>query len=174
MEIRVEKWCDRDIRFVNIDGEWWAVLHDIAKALGLRSPEISRRVDCDFLTKAKLPVKRTRPSSYNKNHDVGLTHSVKSEALITFTLINEPGIYEALFASRKLEARKFRKWSAEVIKKLRQRVGLEGYEVMRMTEQGVQDCVDYLLDSLYYDSEKGRVMESHTVSGGDVEQRVFV
>ena len=45
---------------------------------------------------------------------------------------------------------------------------------MRMTEQGVQDRVDYLLDSLYYDSEKGRVMESHTVAGGDVEQRVFV
>ena len=105
---------------------------------------------------------------------MGLTHSVKSEALITFTLINEPGIYEALFASRKLEARKFRKWSAEVIKKLRQRVGLEGYEVMRMTEQGVQDQVDYLLDSLYYNSENGRVMESYTVGGGDVEQRIFV
>ena len=105
---------------------------------------------------------------------MSLTHSVKSEALITFTLISEPGIYEALFASRKLEARKFRKWSAEVIKKLRQRAGLEGYEVMRMTEQEVQDHVDYLLDSLYYDSEKSCVMESLTVTGGDVEQRAFV
>lgn len=52
--------------------------------------------------------------------------------------VNEIGIYEALFASRRLEARKFRRWSATVMHKLRSHVGLEGYEVMRMTEPEIR------------------------------------
>lgn len=29
MDIRVENWCGYDIRFVEQDGEWWAILKDI-------------------------------------------------------------------------------------------------------------------------------------------------
>jgi prophage antirepressor-like protein len=56
--------------------------------------------------------------------------------------INEIGIYEALFASRKLEARKFRMWAGTVLQKLRKNVGLEGYEVMRMTDKDIL-CMDF-------------------------------
>ena len=87
--------------------------------------------------------------------------------------VNELGIYEALFASRKLEARKFRMWAGTVMQKLRKNVGLEQYEVMRMTEPEIQDEIDDILDTLFYDEETGKLMQSVTVQGGDVEQVPF-
>lgn len=85
-------------------------------------------------------------------------------------VVNELGIYEALFASKKLEARKFRLWAGEVMKKLRNSVGLEGYEVMRMTEPEIQEQIDDILDTIFYNEETGKLMRSVTVAGGDVEQ----
>ena len=29
MNIKTESWCGYDIRFVEVDGEWWAILKDI-------------------------------------------------------------------------------------------------------------------------------------------------
>ena len=87
--------------------------------------------------------------------------------------VNELGIYEALFASRKLEARKFRMWAGTVMQKLRTNVGLAGYEVMRMTEPEIQDQIDHILDTLFWDDEKKMLMCSVTVQGGDVEQVPF-
>ena len=88
--------------------------------------------------------------------------------------VNELGIYEALFASRRLEARKFRLWAGKVMQKLRQRVGLQQYEVMQMTDPKVQEEIDWILDSLYWDDEKKCVMQSVTVQGGDVIQKEFI
>ena len=87
--------------------------------------------------------------------------------------VNELGIYEALFASRRLEARKFRTWAGTVMQKLRSKVGLQQYEVMRMTEPEIQDDIDHILDTLYWDEERKCVMQSITVQGGDVEQVPF-
>lgn len=88
--------------------------------------------------------------------------------------VNEIGIYEALFASRRLEARKFRRWSAEVMKKLRTNVGLEGYQVMRMTDPDIQEKIDNILDTIFYDPDTGVLMQSVTTLGGDVDQVPFV
>lgn len=82
--------------------------------------------------------------------------------------INEIGIYEALFASRRLEARQFRRWAATVMQKLRRYTNLEGYEVMRMTEREIQEDVDDILSTIFYDDETGMVMRSITIRGGDV------
>lgn len=84
--------------------------------------------------------------------------------------ISEAGIYRALMASRKLEARKFVTWTTDVLKKLRKTVGLEGYEVFRMTEPEIQDDIDWILDCLYVDTETQQVMVSVTLPGGDVDQ----
>lgn len=35
-DIRVEKWNGYDIRFVDHNGEWWAVAKDVIYALGLK------------------------------------------------------------------------------------------------------------------------------------------
>ena len=41
---RVENWCGYDIRFIEINGEWWAILKDICDALNLRTAKIAERL----------------------------------------------------------------------------------------------------------------------------------
>lgn len=155
-----ENWCGYKIRFIEKDGEWWAILKDICDALDLRTFKVSQRLSPDMLKKVRVDVCDI-PSI-----------DIRSRARKTqdMLVVNEEGIYEALFASRKLEARKFRRWSASVMKKLRSKVGLQGYEVMKMTEPNIQDEIDFLLNSIYWDEERKCVMRSVTVAGGDVEQ----
>lgn len=57
--------------------------------------------------------------------------------------------------------------------KLRKNVGLQGYEVMRMTEPKIQDEIDHTLDTIFYDEATGIVMQSVTFQGGDVDQIPF-
>lgn len=39
--MKVENWCRYDIRFIEIDGEWWAILKDICDALELRTDKVA-------------------------------------------------------------------------------------------------------------------------------------
>ena len=160
--MRIENWCGYNIRFIEQDGEWWAILKDICDALKLKTWHVSERLDPDMLIKVKVC-------------DLG-SNDVRSRARKTQTMlaVNEIGIYEALYASKRLEARKFRRWSAEVMKKLRTNVGLEGYEVMKMTEPDIQEKIDNILDTIFYDPDTGVLMQSVTTLGGDVEQVSFV
>ena len=157
--MRTENWCGYDIRFVEINGEWYAILKDICDALGLKTAKVAQRLDPSMLERVAMKVEV--PS---KHVDSQIFHMLA---------VNEIGIYEALFASRRLEARKFRQWAATVMQKLRKNVGLEQYEVMRMTEPDIQEEIDWILDSLYWDEDKKCVMRSVTVAGGDVEQIPF-
>ena len=191
--IRTENWCGYDIRFVEIDGEWWAILKDICDALKLRTDGIAQRLSPDMLERVLVDTSkigsndvRSNPSSNGDRYD---HRSVKSidKGMIGKDIgrrpgdnktrwmlaVNELGIYEALFASRRLEARKFRMWAGTVMQKLRSKVGLQQYEVMRMTEPEIQDDIDHILDTLYWDEERKCVMQSVTVQGGDVEQVPF-
>ena len=161
--MRKESWCGYEIRFVKVNGEWYAILKDICDALNLRTDKVASRLDPDMLERVRVDV---------CDH---LSREARSRARKTQDMlaVNEIGIYEALFASRRLEARKFRRWSATVLQKLRNQVGLEQYEVMRMTEPEIQEDIDHILDTLFYDEETGKLMQSVTVAGGDVEQVVF-
>lgn len=177
--MKIENWCGHEIRFIEQDGEWWAILGDICDALGLKTFKISQRLDPSMMIRVPVEVERIRPTKYNKsdNYDIPSKYTVNSSASMTtvhMIAVNEIGIYEALFSSRKLEARKFRRWSASVMQKLRKSVGLEGYQVMEMTNPDIQRKVDDILDTLYWDEEKKCVMRSVTVQGGDVEQVPFM
>ena len=163
--MRTESWCGHDIRFIEVNGEWYAILKDICDALRLRSKDISQRLDSDMMERVCVE------TSYDGSNDIRSRGENKTRWMLA---VNELGIYEALFASRRLEARKFRRWSATVLQKLRNQVGLEQYEVMRMTEPEIQDDIDHILDTLFYDEETGKIMQSVTVAGGDVEQVEFL
>lgn len=161
--MKIENWCGYNIRFIEQDGEWWAILKDICDALKLKTWHVSERLDPDMLIKVNvsdLGSNEVRSRGQNKTRQM--------------LAVNEIGIYEALYASKRLEARKFRRWSAEVMKKLRTNVGLEGYEVMKMTEPDIQEKIDHVLDTLFVDSATGILMQSITIQGGDVEQVPFV
>jgi prophage antirepressor-like protein len=183
--IRTENWCGHNIRFVEINGEWWAILKDICDTLNLKTFKIAQRLEPCMLERVKIDVSdipsrdaryEHRPvKSVNKNmikKDIGRRPGDNKTRWML--AVNELGIYEALFASRRLEARKFRIWAGTVMQKLRKNVGLEGYEVMRMTEKDIQDDIDHILDTLFWDDEKKCVMQSVTVQGGDVDQVPFM
>ena len=148
MEMRIEKWAGHNIRFVDVNGEWYAILKDVCDALDLRVDGVTPRLANDMLTEIKV-------------------NSFKMIA------VNEVGVYELLFASRKPEAVQLRRWTATVLKRLRTHVGIQGYEVMRMTEKKIQDDIDHFLDTIFYDEETGKLMMSVTVAGGDVDQIEF-
>ena len=161
--MKTENWNGFNIRFTEVNGEWYAIMKDICDALGLRTDGITQRLDPDMLLKVNVEFE---PSSNG-------VRSRGNAANRQMLVINEEGIYEALYASRKLEARKFRRWSASVMRRLRKTVGLEQYEVLNMTDPEVQNQIDYILDSLYFDADRGIWMRSVTVPGGDVEQVPF-
>lgn len=160
--MKIENWCGYNIRFIKQDGEWWAILKDICDALKLRTWGVSNRLDPDMLIKVNV--------SDLSSNEVRSRGENKTRQMLA---VNEIGIYEALFASKRLEARKFRRWSAEVMKKLRSNVGLEGYEVMKMTEPDIQEKIDNILDTIFYDPDTGILMQSVTTLGGDVDQIPF-
>lgn len=181
--MRTEGWCGHEIRFVEVNGEWYAILKDICDALRLRTDAIASRLDSDMLERVLIETSDhisngVRHESVDKVSKDILKKDIERRQGQNKTrwmlAVNEIGIYEALFASRRLEARKFRRWSATVMQKLRTQVGLEGYEAMRMTDTDIQEDIDHILDTLFYNEETGKLMQSVTVQGGDVEQVVFM
>ena len=47
--MRTESWCGHEIRFVEINGEWYAILKDICDALNLKTFKVSQRLDPDMI-----------------------------------------------------------------------------------------------------------------------------
>ena len=161
--MRIENWNGYRIRFVEHNGEWWAVLKDICKALGLKTFKVSQRLDPDMLEKIRIE------SCDIPSRDIRSTARKSQDMLV----VNEIGIYETLFASRRLEARKFRRWTASVLQRLRGYVGLQSYEALRLTDEDVQDQIDGILDCLFWDEERKELMISVTIQGGDTDQVPF-
>lgn len=164
MNMRTEEWCGYKIRFVEYNGEWWAVLKDICDALDLRTDKVANRLPVDTMERVLIEV---------SDNPLKVVRSRGENKFRWMLVVNELGIYEALFASRKLEARKFRMWAGSVMQRLRSFVGLQGYEVMKMTDEDIQEKVDSILDCLYWDEETKQLMVSVTVQGGDVDQVPF-
>src|SRR5690625_4367791 len=116
MNIRTEKWNGCKIRFVEKEpSEWWAVASDVARALGYR--------DANSLT-------RILDDEEKDTHNVSTLGGKQK-----MSVISEFGIYEAIFNSRRDEAKDFKKWVKEVIKELRQQSGLEGFQIFRMLDK---------------------------------------
>ena len=114
MNIKTENWNGHEIRFVLHDGEWWAVLKDITTALNLTAKGINQRLSKEVISNYPLS-----------------TPGGTQEMLI----VNEIGIYDAIFSSRKPEAREFKRWVYSMLKELRQATGLEGFQIFRMLDK---------------------------------------
>ena len=54
--MRIENWQGHDIRFVEVSGEWYAILKDICDALDLRTDGVVQRLDSDMMTRVKVEV----------------------------------------------------------------------------------------------------------------------
>lgn len=113
--MRIEYWNKHPIRFVGVNGEWWAVLKDVCDALGLQAYLVNRRLEDDHVS--KLVIK----DRLNRNQET--------------LIISEYGIYDTVFQSRKKEAKEFRHWVYGVIKELREAAGYKGFEVFALLDK---------------------------------------
>lgn len=179
MPIVKKSWYDDDneqlyiIRFVKIDGEWWAVLQDVCNALNLKTFDVSRRINTQFLLKRNIPKDRddvwVETISHSKAHRNGYI----------MTLVNELGIYQCINGSRKMEARKFSDWWLTIIRDLRRAVCLEGYQVFEMMDEKVQNHISEELKNntkyfkpvydVFYDDETGELLTTQLLPNGEVE-----
>lgn len=113
--IRTEVWSGHEIRFVWHKDEWWAVLKDITKALSLNPKWVNQRLSGEVVSNNPMPDRFGR--------------------IQKMLIVNEFGIYETIFSSRKPEAKAFKNWVYSVIKELRRATGLEGFQVFRMLDK---------------------------------------
>lgn len=113
--MKTENWNCHDIRFVEVNGEWWAVLKDVCDALGLKTKYVVERLDDEVVSTDHIPDSLGR----------------EQEMLI----VNEYGIYDAVFQSRKKEAKQFRRWVYDLLKELREAEGLEGFQIFRQLDK---------------------------------------
>lgn len=115
---------DTEIRFIEKDGEHWAIASDIATVLGFRD---------SFNATKNLP-------NHVRGTLKGSTTSDKKRArkYQDYTVINEKGIYRLIMRSNKKEAEDFQDWICDVLVELRQATGLKDYEAFRMTDKQIQ------------------------------------
>ena len=152
---KLEQWNGHSIRFVEHNGEWWAVLADIAKALDLKPKYVKERL----------------------GDEVVLTDHVldslgrQQEMLI----VNEFGIYETIFSSRKPEAKAFKVWVFEIIKQLRQQSGLEGFQAFRMLDKQHQKNAMTLLSNGFQEVNKEAkpkdMMKANTIANKAISNK---
>ena len=150
--MKIEEWNGHEIRFVWHDGEWWAVAKDVAKALGYRmASDMTRNLD---------------------DEEKG-THIVRmGEISRKMTIISETGIYEAILNSRRQEAKEFKRWVKRVIKKLRQQIGLEGFQVFRMMDKEHQkQAMGIIKETLGVRAKREHYIKANTVANKAVASK---
>ncbi|QBX07555.1 antirepressor protein [Streptococcus satellite phage Javan154] len=148
---KAETWNGYTIRFVEHQGEWWAVLADIAKALDLNPKFIKQRLGDEVVS----------------NNHVADSLGRQQEMLI----VNEFGIYETIFSSRKKEAKTFKLWVFETIKQLRQSTGLEGFQVFRMLDKEHQkQAMNRLVNGLQNATKKD-LIKANTIANKAVSNK---
>lgn len=136
---------NKEIRFIEKDGEYWAVAGDVAKVLGYRdAPSMTRNIDKDDIT--------THIMRSNKRGNPNIT------------IISEYGIYEAIWNSRRDEAIAFKKWIKQVIKELRQATGLEQYEVFRMLDEEKQKEAMAIIQRAYKSDKPINYIKANTIA----------
>lgn len=106
---------NEEVRFIEKDGEHWAVASDVAKVLGYSATtNMNRMIDED-----------------DKGVHIVSTLGGQQKT----TILSEFGIYEAILNSRRDEAKEFKKWVKQILKELRYSSGLKSYEVFRMLDK---------------------------------------
>lgn len=117
MEIVKQVFSGQEIRMVERDGEAWMVAADVAKALGYRDAgNMTRILDED-----------------EKGTQIVSTPGGSQEMAI----VNEAGIYRAIFASRKEEARQFKRWLAHELLPTLRRTGFYSTREAVVTAQAI-------------------------------------
>lgn len=146
----VKQYSDYKIRFINKNGEYWAVASDVAKILGFRDAHTAVRY---------LP-------THVRGTLKGCTTSEKTKArkYQDYTVINEKGIYRLAMRSNKPEALDFQDWICDMLVGLRQGAGLQPYNAFDMLDKQHQIGVMDLLNNNYEDISDKVFMKANTIA----------
>ncbi|MDW3887232.1 Bro-N domain-containing protein [Staphylococcus saprophyticus] len=139
----------KEIRFIEKDGEYWAVAGDVSNALGYsQTSNMLRMIDTEDVT----------------THNVKVTSNSKfARKTQLVSVISEYGIYEAIWNSRRDEADEFKKWVKQVIKELRQTIGLKQHEVFDLMDKQHQRKAMVVLQKGLSNPNKISYMKCQTV-----------
>jgi prophage antirepressor-like protein len=150
-DLKVEAWKNYEIRFVWHNDEWWAVAKDVADALGYRmASDMTRNLDKE---EKDTQIVRT-PGGTQK-----------------MTVISETGIYEAIFNSRRPEAKEFKAWVKQALKELRQQAGLEGFQVFRMLDKEHQKEMMARINEINKNAEPRDYIKANTIANKVISTR---
>ncbi|RPJ24734.1 MAG: phage repressor protein, partial [Nitrosopumilales archaeon] len=116
--MKIVNWNDHEIRFIEIETEWWAIAKDITDILGLNTAYASTR----YLDEDEKTTLLTRQGGSNYQSKM--------------VYINESGIYALILKSKLKEAKHFQKWiTKELLPSLRKNSGLEAWQTFRMLDK---------------------------------------
>lgn len=118
-----------EIRAVIIGGEPWFVAKDISEKLGYaRTPNMIKLVDDE--DKRNISSSDLEQQVYKQNYTIGI--------------INESGLYAAIFGSKQENAKKFKKWvTSEVLPTIR-KTGAYVMPALPVTEIPLGELASYL------------------------------
>ena len=158
MDSKVEIWNGYEIRFVEKDlGEWWAVAKDVSESLDYRmASDMTRIID----------------DSDKGTHKVRTTSDkAKCPKTQDMTIISEFGIYDAIWGSRKPEAKDFRRWVKKTLAELRKASGLEGFQVFRMLDKDHQKAAMARLQEGLGEATRRDYIKANTIADKAVSTR---
>lgn len=150
--MKTEIWNGHEIRFVEKDGEWWAVLKDLCKPLEIEPKHVKYRLNKEGVV-----------SNYPLQDKRGVTQN--------YLIVKEQGIYMTIFASRKRIAQDFQRWVMDLLVELRKQTGLEGFQAFQMLDKEHQkEAMQKLKDGLKPD---GRIsyIKANTIANKAVSTR---
>jgi len=151
MCIKIENWNGYEIRFVEKEpNEWWAVLRDIAEAMELTAKGVKQRLPKEVISNYPLQT---------------------SGGIQDVLIVDEYGIYETVFESRKKEAKEFKRWVFEMLKQLRQSSGLEGFQIFRMLDKEHQKETMAKLQQSLQNPTRVNFIKANTIANKAVSSR---
>lgn len=116
MNLEIFKKDEFEIRVVNINNEPWFVAKDVAKILGYTKLDAMYRV-VDVMDKRNIDPQNPEFTGFPQN---GSTLLEPNPNIRIMTIINESGLYQAIFNSTLPKARDFRLWvTSEVLPTIR-------------------------------------------------------
>lgn len=146
----VKQYSDHNVRFINKNGEYWAVASDVAKVLEFR----------DAYNATKYLPKHARGTLKGSS----TSDNAKARKYQDYTVINEKGIYRLAMRSNKPEAVHFQDWICDMLVDLRQGTGLPPYDAFDMLDKQHQISVMDLLNNNYEDISDKVFMKANAIS----------
>lgn len=143
--MRTENWNGHRIRFIEINGEWLAYGKDATDALGYANGTEPIKYHVDPEDQQTVTWRAYNNSLEASDSSGTPSHRAFSKTLLASdiwgesdysdkTFITEGGIYDLVAGSHLPEAKKFKHWTHDIIKELRQSIGLGPTQVFTMMD----------------------------------------